>query len=173
MSLWQLHWRDDTLNGYEGVIHHNLSYFRKWRENNLWPTVFKCQNIDQCRQINGYTLVTIFKDTCFSLHLHLYIPKVPFTFKDQKIININSKSGGHFNVHFACWTSSVINIHCSKKLREHLNHTYLDEQIIQVEPFYWCTLYNLLRAKLRNDSQWKPKSLSHWELDSKPHGKSM
>ena len=35
-------------------------------------------------------------------------------------------------------------IHCSKTLREHFKYTPdLDEGIIQVEYFYWCTFYNL------------------------------
>ena len=61
-----------------------------------------------------------------------------------------------------------LNIHCSKTLREHLKHASdLDERVIQVENLYWCTLYNFLRIKWCNNSQWKPESSTHSGLHSK------
>ena len=59
-----------------------------------------------------------------------------------------------------------LNIHCLKILKKSDLDGWMNYSIRNL---HWRKLYNLFKTKWRNNGQWKPKSWTHWGLDSKSH----
>lgn len=89
-----------------------------------------------------YVIVGLYKHTADSATTHKYL-------------YIDQRRGDETHVSSTRWSDST---------QLHLNCSSWN--------LYWCTLYNLLRTKWRNNGQWKPKSSTPWGLDSKSDWKS-